>query len=160
MTEDKIMRIIKKTIALMLAVLLLSGIFSCAQAATYSAKVFSSAMKVYDASGKGVGALGQGKSFTVKAISGSWALVEYKGKTGYAKMDDIIFNARIPGIVTKDSTFNYVTKASYRDKSYYSASIQAGTKVYVAGIHGSYLLVANGDGSILGYIKSSNVQKA
>ena len=134
--------------------------FFSAQAATYSAKVFSSAMKVYDASGKGIGALGQGKAFTVKAISGSWALVEYKGKTGYAKMEDIIFNARIPGVVTKDSAFNYVTKASYRDKSYYSASIQAGTKVYVAGIHGSYLLVANADGSILGYIKSANVRRA
>jgi len=156
------MRKIKKTAALMLIFLLLTGLFSCAQAANYSAKVFSSAMRVYDspgASGKGIGALGQGKAFTVKAISGSWALVEYKGKTGYAKMSDIIFNARIPGVVIKDSSFNYVTRASYRDKAYYSASIQAGTKVYVAGIHGSYLLVANAGGSILGYIKTANVRR-
>ena len=156
------MRKIKRIAVFLLAVLLLSGIFSCAQAAGYSAKVFTSAMRVYDSpstSGRGLGALGQGKSFTVKAISGDWALVEYRGKTGYAQMSDIIFNGRIPGVVTKNSAFNYVTKTSYRDKEYYSASIQAGTRVYVVGIHGSQLLVANGDGSILGYISSGSVRR-
>ena len=157
------MRKIRKIAVFMLALLLLSGIFTFAQAAAYSAKVFTSAMRVYDSPGtsaRGLGALGQGKSFTVTAISGGWARIEYKGKTGYAKMDDIIFNARIPGVVTKNSAFNYVTRSSYRDKTYYSASIQAGTTVYVVGIHGSNLLVANGDGSILGYIKTANVRRA
>ncbi len=157
------MRNIKRVAVLLLTVLLLTGIFSCAQAASYSAKVFTAAMRIYDSpstSGRGLGALGQGKAFTVTAISGGWARVEYKGRTGYAKLDDIIFNARIPGVVTKNSAFNYVTKASYRDKTYYSAAIQAGTGVYVVGIHGSQLLVANADGSILGYISSGNVRRA
>ena len=157
------MRKIKRIAVLLLAALLLTGIFSCAQAAGYSAKVFTAAMRVYDApgtSGRGLGALGQGKSFTVKAISGGWALVEYGGRTGYAEMKDIIFSARIPGVVTKDSAFNYVTRSSYRDKTYYSASIQAGTTIYVVGIHGSQLLVANAEGSILGYIKTANVRRA
>ena len=154
------MRKFTKFAAFMLAVLLLTGIFSCAHAAAYPAKVFTAAMRVYDApSGRGLGALGQGKAFTVKAISGSWAQIEYRGKTGYAKLDDIIFGSRIPGMVSKDSAFNYVTQSSYRNKTYYSASIKAGTTVYVVGIHGSNLLVANESGSILGYIKSGNVRK-
>lgn len=159
----KQMRKIKNIVALLLVLVLMGVSFTCAHAAGYSAKVFSAAMRVYDApsaSGRGLGALPQGKSFTVKAISGGWALVEYKGKTGYAKMDDIIFNGRIPGVVVKDSAFNYITRASYSNKSYYSASIQAGTTVYVVGIHGSLLLVANSSGSILGYIKSANVRRA
>lgn len=157
------MRKIKNIVALLLVMVLMGVSVTCAHAAGYSAKVFSSAMKVYSSpstSASGFGALGQGKSFTVKAISGGWALVEYKGKTGYAKMEDIIFNSRIPGVVTKDSSFNYVTRESYINKSYYSASIKAGTAVYVVGIHGSYLLVANSSGSILGYIKGDNVRRA
>ena len=156
------MRNVKRIAVLLLTVFLLTGIFSCAQAASYPAKVFTAAMRIYDApstSAKGLGALGQGKAFTVKAISGGWAKIEYKGKTGYAKLDDIIFGAKIPGVVTKNSAFNYVTKASYRDKAYYSAAIQAGTRVYVVGIHGSQLLVSNPDGSILGYISSGNVRR-
>lgn len=156
------MKKIKRIAALLMTLLLLSGAFSCAQAASYSAKVFTAAMRVYAApstSARGLGALGQGKSFRVTAISGGWARVEYKGKIGYARLDDMIFSNRIPGVVTKNCVFNYITKASYRNKEYYSATMQAGVKVYVVGVHGSYLLVSNAGGSILGYIKSGNVRR-
>lgn len=162
MIEDRKMRKIKRLAATLLALALIFAACS-AQAASYSAKVFSPYMKVYaspSTSASCIGALSQGRSFTVKAISGSWARVEYKGRTGYAQMQDIIFSNRIRAVVTKNSSFNYVTKASFRDKKYYSGSIQAGVTVYVVGIHGSYLLVSNSSGSILGYIKSGNVKKA
>lgn len=151
----------KKLIAALLALVLLAGVCISAQAASYKAKVFSSSMQVFSApsiSAGSLGALGQGKTFTVKAISGDWALVEYKGRTGYAKMSDIMFSNKITGVVTRDSKLNYITRESFREGTYYKANIQAGTQVYVVGIHGSYLLVTNGSGSALGYIKSANAR--
>ena len=156
------MRKIKKLAVLLLMLVLVIGMAPSARAASYSAVVFTSAMRVYEApstSARGLGALGQWKSFTVRAISGGWALVEYKGRQGYAQMSDIMFNNRIPGVVTQTTSFNYVTRTSYMYRQYYTAAIQAGTPVYVVGIHGAYLLVANGDGSILGYIPYGLVRR-
>ena len=156
------MKRIKKLAALLLMLVLLAGAIPAARAANYPAVVFTPAMRVYDApstSARPLGALGQWKAFTVKAFSGGWALVEYKGRYGYAQMSDIMFGNRIPGVVTQTCGFNYVTRTSYMYRQYYTATIQAGTVVYVVGIHGAYLLVANGDGSILGYIPVSYVRR-
>lgn len=157
------MKRIKKLIALLAAVVLLAGFCSCAHAASYQAKVFSASMQVFSGpsvSSGSLGALAQGKSFTVKAISGDWALVEYRGRTGYAKMSDIIFSNRIPGVVTRDSKLSYITRQSFREGTYFKANIEAGMTVYVVGIHGDYVLVTNGSGSALGYIKYANVRRA
>lgn len=156
------MRKIKKLAALMLMIVLLAGAVPCARAAAYPAKVFTAAMQVYNApstSAQYLGALGQGTAFNVRAISGSWAMVEYRGRIGFAQMSDIIFGNRIPGVVTATTSFNYVTRASFAARQYYTASIQAGTGVYVVGIHGAYLLVANADNSILGYIRNGLVRR-
>lgn len=156
------MKKIKKLIALLAAVVLLAGFCSCAHAASYQAKVFSASMQVFaspSTSARSLGALGQGKAFTVRAISGDWALVEYRGRTGYAKMSDIMFSNKVSGVVTRDSKLSYITRASYREGTYFKANIQAGAQVYVIGIHGNYLLVTNGGGSVLGYIKAANVRR-
>ena len=146
-------------VALVLAIVLLS---SSALAATYSAKVLTSKMRVYakpSVSEKYLGSLERGDEFTVLAISGDWALVRKGTRIGYARLQDIIFDKAIRGEVTKDTTIYYATKASFKEGVYYKATARAGLKVKVVGIRDDYLLLINDDGTALAYIKASRVKK-
>ena len=146
-------------VALVLAIMLLS---SSALAATYSAKVLSSKMRVYakpSVSEKYLGSLERGDEFTVLAISGEWALVRKGTRIGYARLQDIIFDNAIRGEITKDTTLYYVTKESFKEGVYYKATAREGLKVSVVGIRDDYLLIINDDGSALGYVRASRVKK-
>jgi len=150
---------IKVFVSLVLAIVLLS---SSALAATYSAKVLASKMRVYakpSVSEKYLGSLERGDEFTVLAISGDWALVRKGTRIGYARLQDIIFDKAIRGEVTKDTTLYYVTKESFKKGVYYKATAREGLKVKVVGIRDDYLLLINDDGSALAYIRASRVKK-
>ena len=144
---------------LTLAVALLCG---SALAASYGAKVLVPSMKVYgssDGSAVELGALKQGTSITVKAVSGDWARISYKGRTLYAKLDDIIFNKHVKAVASRDTSIRFVTKESYAQNTYYSATLSAGTSVYVVGKSGDKLLVTNASDSALGYVDASALSK-
>ena len=53
----------------------------------------------------------------------------------------------------------FVTRASYSANQYYSATLAAGTGVYVAGKKGDYALITNASGSAIGYVKLSALNK-
>lgn len=144
--------------ALLIMVMLCGG----AMAASYKANVITSSMKVYNASKEQIGSLPQGTAFTVKAISknGNWAKISYKGKTGFASMKNIMFNKRIKAVAVKDASMNFVTKASYKMKLAFKATIEKGTPVYVVGYHNGYLLIENASGNGLGIVKANCFKKA
>lgn len=149
---------IRALVALTLVAAMLCG---SAMAASLGAKVYSSYMTVYNSkSGSRIGALGRGTSIQVTGVSGSWARISYKGRTGYAKLSDIVFNGRIKAVTTKSSSIRFMTKSSYKKGIYYTGTLAAGVTLYVAGIHGDNLLFFDASGNTMGYVKKSAVRKA
>lgn len=151
-----------KTVKMMISVLLIA-VMLCggAMAASYKANVVTNSMTVYNAEKEKIGSLPQGTAFTVKAISkdGNWAKISYKGKTGIASMKNIMFEKRIKVIAQKNTSMDFVTKASYKMKIAFKATIEKGTAVYAVGYHNGYLLVENSTGNGLGIVKASNFKK-
>ena len=155
----KFVRFARRLAVLALAVALLCG---SALASGYGAKVLVPSMTVYgnsDGSAVALGTLKQGTSITVKAVSGDWARISYKGRTLYAKLDDIIFNKHVKAVASRDTSIRFVTKESYAQNTYYSATLSAGTSVYVVGKSGDKLLVTNASDSALGYVDASTLSK-
>ena len=150
------MKCMKALAAALLIVVMLCG---SAMAATMGAKVFSSSMAVYNSGKKKIGKLGQGTSISVTAISGDWAKISYRGRTGYAKLKDIIFNSRIKMVSTKATPIRFITKNSYKKNTYYTGTLSKGVTLYVAGINGNNYLFFDGSGSVMGYVAKSAVQK-
>lgn len=148
--------ILKKIVILALVI---AALCSCAQAASYDAQVLSRTMLVYNGNKQVAGALKQKTDITVTAISGDWARIRYDGRTGYAKLKDIIFDDEISAVVQKETSIRFVTRKSFSQNTYYSATILPGTEVYVAGFNGREVLVTNGDGSALGYVSRSALAK-
>lgn len=150
-------KIFKSIVVLALVAVMLC---SSAMAASYGAKVLTNTMTVYNSSKQAAGALIRGTEIKVKGISGDWARISYNGKTGYAKLSGIIFNKKIPAIATSDTAIRFVTRESWNKNQYYSATLAAGSGIYVVGKNGSEALVSNGDGSAIGYVKLSALKKA
>lgn len=149
-------KIIKTVLAL---ALILATLCSSALAASYGAKVLVNNMSVYNSEKEVAGSLDQGTSIKVTAMSGDWVRISYKGKTGYAKIEDICFNNGIKAVSTKDTSIRFVTKESYSENTYYKGTLAAGTGLYVVGKKGDYALVSNGSDA-LGYVKLSALTKA
>lgn len=151
-------RIVRALVALMLAVALLSG---SALAASRSAKVISSTMSVYKSKGgKRVGALRRGTSITVKGVSGSWAKISYRGKTCYARLKNIEFNKHVKAVTTQSSSIKFITRSSYKKRTYYTGTLAAGVTLYIAGEKDGNYLFYSEDGSARGYVPKSAVQKS
>lgn len=151
----------KKTVRMIIALVVLTALLGgSALAASYGAQVLMPSMKVYNAKKEVLGQLKQGTDFTVTEISGDWARISYKGKTGYAKLEDIIFDDSIKAVASEDTTIKFVTRKSYSESTYYKATLAAGTTVYVVGKRGSYALVSNASGSALGYVKASKLTRS
>ena len=150
------MKCFKALAAALLIVVMLCG---SAMAATMGAKVFSSSMAVYNSNKQRVGRLSRGTSISVTSISGDWAKFSYRGRTGYAKLSDIVFNDRIKVVSTKATSIRFITKSSYKKNTYYTGTLSAGVTLYVAGISGKNYLFYNESGSVLGYVSKSAVRK-
>lgn len=153
-------RMAKRLLAAALVLALLCG---SALAASYDAKALASSMDVYGKSGSSkvkLGSLKRGTSFKVTAVSGDWARISYKGRTGYAKLEDIIFSKGVKAVASKDVSIRFVTKESFKQNVYYSATLAAGTGVYVVGKKDDNFLVMNASGSALGYVDASALSKS
>lgn len=151
-TMKKISRIV-----LLVFVLMIAG--QAALAATYSAKVLTSAMDVYltpDTDTAVAGQLGQGTSFNVHAINGEWAYISYRGHTGYAQMKNIMFDNPISGYTVRSTNLLFITHESYSRRVSYRGTLAAGTRIYVRGMSHGLLLVTNADGTILGFVSQAD----
>ena len=149
-------KIFKSIVVLALVAVMLC---SSALAASYGAKVLTNTMTVYNSSKQAAGALVRGTSIKVTGISGNWAKISYNGKTGYAKLSNIIFNKKVPAVATRDTGIRFVTRASWNKNQYYSATLAAGSTIYVVGKNGDEALVSNASGSAVGYVKLSALRK-
>ena len=154
------MRKYMKAVAAM--VLIAAMLCGSALAASMGAKVFSTSMSVYSSNStrNKIGTLKRGTSFTVTKVSGSWAKISYKGRTGYAKMKDIVFNKHVKAVSTKSTPIRFLTKSSYKKNTYYTGTLSSGVTLYVAGVNGSYYLFYDESGKVMGYVKKSAVRKA
>ena len=155
------MRKMKYLKAVAAAVLIAAMLCGSAMAASMGAKVFSSSMPVYKSNSTRtrIGTLSKGTSFKVTKISGDWARISYKGKTGYAKMSDIVFNKRYKAVSTKSTPIRFMTKKSYKKHTYYTGTLSAGVTLYVAGVHGDYYLFYDKSGSTVGLVRKSAVRR-
>lgn len=151
-------RFIRAAVALVLALAMLGG---SALAATRSAKVFSSSMAVYKSAGRGrVGTLRRGTSIKVKGVSNGWAKISYRGKTCYARLKNIEFDSRVKAVTSEASSIRFITRSSYRKHTYYTGNLAAGITIYLAGENGGSYLFYSEDGSAVGYVPKSAVNKA
>ena len=147
---------------MLIALLMLALLGGSALAASYGAQVLPSSMPIYAAkstSSAKLGSLSQGTSFTVTSITGDWARISYKNRTGYARMRHILFDKHISAVAVKDTKLTFWTKASQKRGVHYRATLAAGTKVYVVGMAEGRLLVTNASDSALGYVSASALVK-
>lgn len=141
-------KMIKTVIVLALVAAMLC---SSAMAAVVGAKVLATNMPVYTSSGV-AGTLPQGTTIAVTDMSGDWVKIYYGGRTGVANIKDIAFTSGIKAVTNQNAPLAFVTKSSYSQYTYYTATLSAGYGVYVVGKRGGYALVTNGAGSALGYV--------
>ena len=147
---------------LCLALLMIALLGGSALGASYGAQALPSSMPVYasmSTSAAKLGSLSQGTSFTVTAISGDWARISYKNRTGYARMRHILFDRHISAVAVKDTKLIFWTKESQKRGVHYRATLATGTKVYVVGMAEGRLLVTNDTDSALGYVSASALVK-
>jgi len=136
-------RMILRTLAALMAVLLMTMSGAPALAASFKAKINSSSAKVYNipsTSSKTYVQGGKGITVTVTAYANGWARIKYNGNTGYTLIKNLNLVNRPKGY-TKKST------PVYRQDSTSSTrlgTLSMGSTVYVVGMSGNFYRVQNG----------------
>jgi len=92
----------------------------------------------------------KGLRVTLKAYSGGWGKITYKGRTGFVKLKFLDRAEPIRAYVTENTGL-------YRDAdgSDKLITLPAGTAVYVVGVEGSYVRIRSKSGGAVAYIKGS-----
>ena len=144
---------VQKWLCAILAVVLLVACAPAALATSYSAKINSSACKVYKSastSSKVLCSDVKDLSVSITGYSGDWAKIEYKGYTGYVKFEYLTLSSRLPAYTAK-STPVYKRASSSSSKL---GTLGTGSTVYVVGMDDGYYRIQNRSGSVTGYVKS------
>ena len=144
---------VQKWICAILAVMLLVACAPAALAASYSAKINSSACKVYKSastSSKVLCSDVKDLNVSITGYSGDWAKIEYKGYTGYVKCEYLTLRSRLTAYTAK-STPVYKRASSSSSKL---GTLGTGSTVYVVGMDDGYYRIQNRSGSVTGYVKS------
>jgi len=149
-------RMILRTLAALMAVLLMTMSGAPALAASFKAKINSSSAKVYNipsTSSKTYVQGGKGITVTVTAYANGWARIKYNGNTGYTLIKNLNLVNRPKGY-TKKST------PVYRQDSTSSTrlgTLSMGSTVYVVGMSGNFYRVQNASGSVTGYVQKGTL---
>ena len=144
---------VQKWICAILAVALLVACAPAALATSYSAKINSSACKVYKSastSSKVLCSDVKDLNVSITGYSGDWAKIEYKGYTGYVKCEYLTLRSRLTAYTAK-STPVYKRASSSSSKL---GTLGTGSTVYVVGMDDGYYRIQNRSGSVTGYVKS------
>ena len=144
---------VQKWICAILAVVLLVACAPAALATSYSAKINSSACKVYKSastSSKVLCSDVKDLSVSITGYSGDWAKIEYKGYIGYVKCEYLTLRNRLTAYTAK-STPVYKRASSSSSKL---GTLGTGSTVYVVGMDDGYYRIQNRSGSVTGYVKS------
>ena len=146
----------KKLACLLLVMMLALSATTPALAMSVKVKVNTSSARAYkkaSSSSKSV-KLKKGTQMTMKGITGSWAKVSYKGRTGYVPLKYLSTTKRTRGYA-KNNAYIYKSPGSSS-----RSRVSANTVVYVVGKSGSYYRVQNASGSRTGYMKASSLSKS
>ena len=144
---------VQKWICAILAVVLLVACAPAALATSYSARINSSACKVYKSastSSKVLCSDVKDLSVSITGYSGDWAKIEYKGYIGYVKCEYLTLRNRLTAYTAK-STPVYKRASSSSSKL---GTLGTGSTVYVVGMDDGYYRIQNRSGSVTGYVKS------
>ena len=144
---------VQRWICAILTALLLVACAPAALATSYSAKINSSACKVYKSastSSKVLCSDVKDLSVSITGYSGDWAKIEYKGYTGYVKCEYLTLRSRLTAYTAK-STPVYKRASSSSSKL---GTLGTGSTVYVVGMDDGYYRIQNRSGSVTGYVKS------
>ena len=160
-------RKIQKLFCATLIVMLIVSAMAPAMAKSVSAKVSSSSARIYKkaSSSSANASLKKGTKVTVKAVSGRWAKVSVKGRTGYIPKKYLSTSSSSSAKSQSSSSRYkaYISKNTYVYRSASSSSrrksVSRNTRVYVVGRSGSYYKVQNSSGSTTGYVKASCVSR-
>ena len=147
---------VQKWICAILAVALLVACAPAALATSYSAKINSSACKVYKSastSSKVLCSDVKDLSVSITGYSGDWAKIEYKGYIGYVKCEYLTLRNRLTAYTAK-STPVYKRASSSSSKL---GTLGTGSTVYVVGMDDGYYRIQNRSGSVTGYVKSGSL---
>ena len=144
---------VQKWICAILAVVLLVACAPAALATSYSAKINSSACKVYKSAStfsKVLCSDVKDLNVSITGYSGDWAKIEYKGYIGYVKCEYLTLRNRLTAYTAK-STPVYKRASSSSSKL---GTLGTGSTVYVVGMDDGYYRIQNRSGSVTGYVKS------
>ena len=144
---------VQRWICAILTALLLVACAPAALATSYSAKINSSACKVYKSastSSKVLCSDVKDLNVSITGYSGDWAKIEYKGYTGYVKCEYLTLRSRLTAYTAK-STPVYKRASSSSSKL---GTLGTGSTVYVVGMDDGYYRIQNRSGSVTGYVKS------
>ena len=147
--------ILRRCFALLCAVLILAACAPAALAASCTAKINSSASKVFKSPSTDSELLGEGgRNITVEmtAYSNGWAKISYKGHTGYIQAQYLTLESRIKAYTTKSSPVY-----SLAEEGSSLGTLDVGSTVYVVGMEGKYCEIENSSGSARGFIRSDNL---
>jgi len=139
----------------MIAMVFMMTMGASAMAASFQAKINSSAAKVHKVPSSSSAYVKNGKGITVSvtAYSGSWARIKYKGNTGYTKIANLDLKNPIKAYTGKSTTVYKQASAS----SSRLGTLSIGRAVYVVGKSGDYYRVQNASGSVTGYVNENNL---
>ena len=149
--DNRTRRILRVAVACVVMTVLLA---SAALAASYSATI-NAKTKVYKAPQKSSSATKVAKNtkVTLKATSGGWGQISYKGRTGYIPIKYLTLTNPIKSYVAVKSTL-YKKPGSKK-----LSTLSVGQVVYVIGVNGKYARVSNNAGDTMGYVKAANLSK-
>lgn len=127
---------------------------SAALAASYSATI-NARTKVYNAPQKSSAAsrVAKNTKVTLKAVTGGWGQISYKGRTAYIPVKYLTLSSPIKSYVAVKSTL--YKKPGTKKLS----TLSVGQVVYVIGVNGKYARVGNRAGAAVGYVKAANLSK-
>jgi len=144
----------KRTLIVAFIVLMLSG----TAMADFNATVLSSKMKVFFApttASENIGSLKKGTVVTVEAHQGDWARINYKGRVGFARIQDMYSNVVYKyAKAKKDTQIYYITRTNSNPRW---GALGKGTKMYIRGQKDNYWLVSNKEFTVLAYVPKANV---
>lgn len=147
------MKAMMKRVLVVLTVMMLS----VSAVAECSALVFSPKMRVYFApttASEQIGALVQGVTVTVEAISGDWARVNYQGHVGFAQVGDMLSLAPAKTRTNHVSPILYITPDDLTPRW---GTLDRNTTVYLRSWQGDLALVSDKDMTILAFIPKNYI---
>lgn len=125
-----------------------------ALAASYSVTL-NATTKVYKAPSKSAvsAKLAKSTKVTLKAVSGGWGKISYKGKTAYIPIRYLTLAKPIKAYVTAKSTV-YKKPGSRK-----LGTLAVGQVVYVVGVNGKYARVNDSSGTLAGYVRAASLSR-